>query len=75
MNRLDAIPRTLLMALVCAMGIVGMLLFDGVGDVACFLLTASPLLIGGWYAWRLRASGAASRASSAGRVRRGREAA
>lgn len=56
MNRLSVWPRVLLMALASMAGIVGMLLYEGAGDVVCFVLTAMPPILGGWYAWRMRGS-------------------
>ena len=57
MNRLGIWPRTLLMALCAVAGIVGMLLSVGMSDMVFFALTALPLVAGGWYAWKWRASG------------------
>lgn len=54
MNRLAIVPRALLLALTAMIGIVGMLLSTGAGDVVFFLLAAVPLALGGWYAWRMR---------------------
>lgn len=47
MRRPDTFVHTLLMALVCMLGIVGMLLSEGIGDWF-FLLAALPVIYGGW---------------------------
>jgi hypothetical protein len=52
-----SIVRTLRPALALAVlaiaGIIGMLVFDGVGDVAAFLLASVPLIVGvGALVWR-----------------------
>jgi hypothetical protein len=39
------------LAVISAAGIVGMLVFDGIGDVAAFVLVALPLIVGA-EAWR-----------------------
>jgi hypothetical protein len=57
MNRLSVSARTLLLALAAIFGIVGMLLCEGVGDVPCFVLAATPLALGVGYAWHMHAAG------------------
>lgn len=42
------------LALLSAAGIIGMLLTDGIWDAVFLVLTALPLVIGGWRAYALR---------------------
>jgi hypothetical protein len=45
---------TLVLAVVSVVGIIGMLLFDGVPDLFAFLLAATPLYFGGLRFWKNR---------------------
>lgn len=47
---MNALGRPLVPAFLGMAGIVGMLLSEGWGDVACFVLAAVPLLYGGGHA-------------------------
>lgn len=53
--------RGVLVLMLCAIaGIVGMLVAEGIWDRAFFALTALPLVLGGWRAWRHRGDGTRS---------------
>jgi xanthosine utilization system XapX-like protein len=50
MNPLHSLRLPLILAVIAMVGIVGMLLFDGVGNAASLVLAAVPLFVG-WWAW------------------------
>lgn len=50
MSAWHALRLPLLLALLATVGIIGMLLLDGVGDAASFILAALPLAVGGFLA-------------------------
>jgi len=53
-----ALAALTVLALVAAIGIVGMLLAGGAADAAFFAMTALPLVVGGGCAWWFRNRGA-----------------
>ncbi|WP_436871044.1 hypothetical protein [Acinetobacter courvalinii] len=43
-----------LMAVCCILGIIGMLLMDGIADIIFLIITLLPVLIAGWRAYLLQ---------------------
>lgn len=57
MNGASNLQLTLILAAVSVVGIVGMLLFDGVADLIALVLAAVPLIFGGTRFWQRRSRG------------------
>lgn len=54
MNAALNLRLTLALAAVSIVGIIGMLLLDGIGDAICLVLAAAPLGVGIFMNWRHR---------------------